>query len=279
MERDYVLKIPEREFSEFNLLFCGYAECDPLHHFGPAVRSNYIIHIVISGKGSYTIGDRMYQLKAGQGFLIEPNVLTHYQADEHDPWHYVWIGFNGHTAKNHLDQIGLGGNKVTFETSQAHILKNIVFNMLKYGKHTISKEYYVQSQLYLYFANLAETTAILTHAEQAKDNHYVEKAIRFIQTHYEHPIKVTDIAQYVSLNRSYLSSMFQKNTGKTIQQCLTKFRMIRAEELLTLTDLSIVQIAESCGYRDPLIFSKAFRKVNGCSPSQYRNQAPKRITE
>ncbi|UTR13757.1 AraC family transcriptional regulator [Salipaludibacillus sp. LMS25] len=279
MERDYVLKTPERDFSEFNLLFCGYAECDPLHHFGPAVRANYIIHIVLAGQGYYRVGDKMYQLKAGQGFLIEPNVLTHYQADGEDPWHYVWIGFNGHAAKNHLHQIGLGGKKVTFETSQADALKTLVFNMLKCDNPTIAKEYYLQSQLYLYFAKLAETTALLDHAQQTKDNHYVEKAVQFIQTHYEHPIKVTDIAQYVSLNRSYLSSMFQKNTGKTIQQCLTEFRMIRAEELLTLTHLSITQIAESCGYRDPLIFSKAFKKINGCTPSQYRNQAPKRITD
>ena len=46
MEDAYVLQLLEPKFKEFHLLFCGYAECEPLHSYGPATRPNYIIHYV-----------------------------------------------------------------------------------------------------------------------------------------------------------------------------------------------------------------------------------------
>ncbi|WRU97632.1 helix-turn-helix domain-containing protein [Priestia filamentosa] len=106
----------------------------------------------------------------------------------------------------------------------------------------------------------------------SKENDYITKSIEFIQTHYNEKIKVTDIAHYVSLNRSYLTTLFRKRTGVSIQQYLAQFRLTRAVELLALTDLSIEQIAESCGYSDPLVFSKAFKREKGISPTKYRER-------
>lgn len=51
MEDAYVLQLLEPKFKEFHLLFCGYAECEPLHSYGPATRPNYIIHYVMGRKG------------------------------------------------------------------------------------------------------------------------------------------------------------------------------------------------------------------------------------
>ena len=86
MEDAYVLQLKNRKFSEFYLCSCGYAKCAPLHSFGPAVRPNYIIHLILGGKGRYTVGDTVYELEAGQGFLIEPEVQTFYQADDEAQW-------------------------------------------------------------------------------------------------------------------------------------------------------------------------------------------------
>ena len=84
MEDAYVLTLKNRKFSEFYLCYCGYAKCEPLHSFGPAVRPNYLIHLILDGKGVYQIGDTKYELSKGQGFLIEPEVQTFYQAN-HPP--------------------------------------------------------------------------------------------------------------------------------------------------------------------------------------------------
>ena len=81
MEEAHVYLFKNRKFSDFYLCFCGYAKCEPLHSFGPAVRPNYLMHIITEGRGKYSVDGKQYELKAGQGFLIEPEVQTFYQAD------------------------------------------------------------------------------------------------------------------------------------------------------------------------------------------------------
>ena len=95
MESSYVLQLKNHPFPDMYLCFCGYEDCQPLHSFGPAVRPNYILHYILKGKGTFRAGGVVYELTAGQGFLIEPGVQTFYQADASEPWSYVWIGFDG----------------------------------------------------------------------------------------------------------------------------------------------------------------------------------------
>lgn len=275
MENAHVLKVPEKNLHSFYLLFCGYAECDPMHHFGPAVRPNHIIHFILSGKGYYSVGEKKYKLHKGQGFLIEPNVLTRYQADKDDPWTYIWIGFGGEKSSEILKNLRLGSDELIFHSNKGNELKEIVLDMLKLNTISVHNEYRLQGLLYLFMSLLAENAAPFIEEGISKENSYIRKSVEFIQTHYHQPIKVTDVADYVSLNRSYLSTLFQKSTGISIQQYLTQFRITRAMELLSLTDLSIEQIAESCGYSDPLVFSKAFKKWKHQTPSAYRKENQK----
>ena len=99
--------------------------------------------------------------------------------------------------------------------------------------------------------------------------------VQFIQGNYCNPIKVTDVADYVCINRSYLYTLFRNSTGMSPQQFLTTFRITKATELLQLTDLPIESIALSCGYTDPLVFAKAFKQMKNMSPSIYRKEMQK----
>ena len=81
--------------------------------------------------------------------------------------------------------------------------------------------------------------------------------------------------QVPGIGRSYLYTLFQNSMGMSPQQFLTTFRITKATELLQLTDLPIESIALSCGYRDPLVFAKAFRQMKKMSPSGYRKEMQK----
>ena len=52
---------------------------------------------------------------------------------------------------------------------------------------------------------------------------------------------------------------------------MTEFRISRGKEQLALTDLSVEEIAVSCGYRNSLAFGKVFKQKMGITPTQYRN--------
>ncbi|WP_321017809.1 helix-turn-helix domain-containing protein, partial [Eisenbergiella porci] len=109
-------------------------------------------------------------------------------------------------------------------------------------------------------------------AEEDKANQYVIRAVEFIQRNYCNPVKVTDVADYVCINRSYLYTLFENSMGMSPQQFLTTYRITKAAELLAVTALPVESIALSCGYNDPLVFTKAFKQMKGMSPSSYRRE-------
>lgn len=274
MEDAYVLQLSDKKFNDFYLCFCGYSKCQPLHNFGPAVRTNYIIHYVLDGKGKYYVNNKPYEIKKGQGFVIEPNVQTFYQADPEQPWSYIWIGFYGTHAHKYLYDIGINSNNLIFHCDKTTELKSIIIEMLKHNTSSLKNEYLLQGLLYQFFSYLMLDVTMVrnknNNLKESKNNQYVRKAIEFIQNNYANGIKVIDIANYISINRSYLYTLFQENLGISPQEYLTNFRITRATELLTLTDISIESVAISCGYKDPLVFSKKFKEKFKTTPLKYR---------
>ena len=142
--------------------------------------------------------------------------------------------------------------------------------MLEHYAADYCNELYNQGLLYQFFSYLAKSPGVYHPGEQHTESQYVAKAIEFIKVNYQSPITVQQIADYVSLNRCYLSTLFQKNVHFSPQQFLKKYRITRAAELLADSDHLIRNIAYSCGYTNELAFTKAFRQVTGLSPSEYR---------
>jgi AraC-like DNA-binding protein len=101
---------------------------------------------------------------------------------------------------------------------------------------------------------------------------YVHEALNYIEHNFQNDISVEDIAGVCGLNRSYFGKVFKDCVGKTPQEFLLNYRMVKATELLKLTSLSIGEISSAVGYANQLHFSRAFKNVYGVSPRQWRNQ-------
>lgn len=279
MEDAYVLQLSDHKFHDLYLCFCGYAKCEPLHSFGPAVRPNYILHYIMEGKGRYYADGTQYDLQAGQGFLIEPQSQTFYQADQEEPWSYLWVGFDGRHAGDYLKDLGLNSRQLTFQCSHGEELKQLVVSMLKNNTSSTTNQFLLESLLYSFFSVLARELDVLSSTEEADDNRYIRTAIRYIHNNYSNPVKVSDIADYVCIDRSYLYKLFRQNLNLSPQDYLSNYRLTRAAELLPITDLPVGGVALSCGYRDPLVFCKAFKTKYGTTPTQYRKKNRKDARE
>lgn len=274
MENLNVLKLEHQIFSDFYLCYCGYGSCQPLQHFGPAVRPNYLIHFILDGKGVFQSADKQISLHAGEGFIIRPNEQTFFQADESDPWTYLWIGFDGTRCTEYLNAIGLGEGQLTFRSPDGETLREIVQEMLKYNTAGIENDFQLQGLLCRFFSCLARSLSMPLSAvpKNDRENFYVRRAVEFVHYNYANHITVSDMAKYVSLNRSYLFTLFQRVLKVSPQEFLTTFRLTRAKEQLQLSNSTVAAIAQSVGYRDPLVFSKAFKQMTGMTPVQYRKQ-------
>ena len=250
----------------------GQEVCKPGHSYGPAVRDHFLIHYIAKGRGTFHTGGREYFLESGQGFLITPDILTYYAADDRDPWHYYWIGFKGGGAARLLAHVGLDTDHPVFNCRDHKRLLACFSSMFSADVKKRGGDLHLLGDMYHFFAILAaqnQTSIRSTDLENPADR-YVRQSAEYIKNNYSQRITVDEIAAHVGLNRSYLSTLFKRETGISLQQYIIDFRIRRAAALLLSTDLSVGDIARSVGYEDPLLFSKIFKNQKGLSPRNYK---------
>ena len=83
-------------------------------------------------------------------------------------------------------------------------------------------------------------------------------------------IKVGDFCKEMQYSKTYLSKIFLKNYGYTLNEYINKVKISEAKKLICEQKYNFAQIAELLCFRDPFYFSKVFRRVTGMSPSEYK---------
>lgn len=258
------------EFPKLELKQCGTQKCLPENSYGPAIRDIYLLHYIISGKGSFDDGKNNYELNAGDLFLICPGASTYYRADKEDPWKYTWIGFSGNSAYPLLHKIGLSA-----KTPILHVPECASFFTDIETECSISKENNPYSNSLFILGKLAEIFSHLSNCATPQTYDFSDLIIDFFTNNISSTISISQLAENYGFSRAYFSMLFKKETGYSPKQYLLNLRMEKARCLLLDTYLDITCIAHSVGYEDPLLFSKQFKKKYGHSPRHLRNNARK----
>lgn len=238
-----------KNFNDINPLSMGHEKCAPRHSYGPATREYYLIHYVVSGCGTFFAENGTYTVKAGEIFVIKPHEVTTYIADEKTPWHYIWVGFGGKTAKL-LDSIG---------TPVLAYRENTFFELIELAKKNNMREEAVVSKLFELISNIFD--------DENQSTRYEQLAYDYMRSNYMSHIKIEEIAVQLGVNRQYLSRLFKAQYGVTMQEFLIKTRLEHAAKLLK-RGYSVAESAYMVGYEDVFNFSKMFKKQLGISPSQ-----------
>lgn len=105
-----------------------------------------------------------------------------------------------------------------------------------------------------------------------KDAH-LNKAIQAVHAQPEFDWTLEGLAQVAGLSRAAFAQRFKRIAGDTPAHYLSRVRIQRAMDLLRATDDSMDRIAERVGYGDPFVFSKAFKRIQGVSPREFRVEA------
>lgn len=99
----------------------------------------------------------------------------------------------------------------------------------------------------------------------------IEDIKKIIYEKYYDEITISSIAKDVYLTPSYICLLFKQETGETINDFLTSFRIEKAKELMKGNMAKLYEISRKVGYSDPKYFSKIFKKYTGVNPSEYKN--------
>ena len=99
----------------------------------------------------------------------------------------------------------------------------------------------------------------------------IKNAVHYILWNYsDADLSIKVIADHVNLSQNYLSTLFRKQTGTTINDFILNIRTEKACRLLSGTDLKLYEIAEKIGLSDANYLSTVFKKRYGVTPTLYR---------
>ena len=260
-------EIPQKTKHLLVPIASGEEQCAPLHSWGAGVRSHYLIHYVISGKGVFYCGTNKFHLKEGQIFVVFPDTIVKYVADESDPWHYIWVNFYGEESKNILQSIDISLKSPVKKVGNGTDLVEVLRRMPPVRTADISENLKFSGQLYEFMSLLVKDGS----RAETKESDYFETATRYIRANYHEQITVESIAGYVGISRKYLYAIFKSALGISPKDYIINYRIEKAKEFLRNESLSVGSIAYSVGYDDSLNFSKMFKSKTGMSPREYRN--------
>lgn len=128
---------------ELCLIYCGREACNPGHRYGPNRRSTYVLHFVKEGRGSLEIDGEVYELGPGDAFLIQPEVEAWYEADDEEPWTYLWVGFSGFKAEECVASAGFSAGS---PVHKIECVDQLVFSKIFKQYYGVSPKAYRESE-------------------------------------------------------------------------------------------------------------------------------------
>ncbi len=247
------------------------------------------IFYVISGRGKYYIEDKVYIFEPGDLFVIGNHELHRSQLINNETFEVLVLMFEPQLTN--ILQLEDGHNPLSlfYERSEdfSHQLKfhedlnaklKMCFDLMieEYGRKDGFSLRVVGSLLQWLLVELNRAYANnrrYTSVESWNGIRFKEvtnKAMEYINGHYQDDIHLKSIADQLSVNSSYLSREFKKNTGFNVMEFISFKRIWRAKELLMNTDTQVTEIAYQVGFNNVTHFHWTFKKMIGVSPNKYR---------
>lgn len=241
-----------------------------------------VLIYVIDGCIYVTEGDTDYEVNAGE-LLILKNDVHHFgkkKINKGTKWIFVHfrISADCNASPFYPDASPLGAYDTTAESilTLPKFLNSVSARFEKELKTFIEyaqsddayKKWFINQRLFLLLSSLAVSTQGFSNNLTLSD-----RICRYLSDNIGVPFSSENIEKRFYLSYKYISHLFKKEKGVTMQQYHNSVRMDEACRLLCSTLMSIGEIADKLGFSDVLYFSRCFRNYTGKSPSAYRKDS------
>ncbi len=241
-----------------------------------------VLIYVIDGCIYVTEGDTDYEVNAGE-LLILKNGVHHFgkkKINKGTKWIFVHfrISADCNASPFYPDASPLGAYDTTAESilTLPKFLNSVSARFEKELKTFIEytqsddayKKWFINQRLFLLLSSLAVSTQGFSNNLTLSD-----RICRYLSDNIGVPFSSENIEKRFYLSYKYMSHLFKKEKGVTMQQYHNSVRMDEACRLLCSTLMSISEIADKLGFSDVLYFSRCFRNYTGKSPSAYRKDS------
>jgi AraC family transcriptional regulator of arabinose operon len=229
-----------------------------------------IVIVCVDGYGRCEAGGRTTVVRPGQALVLPPGRPHIYLADPERPWTIWWLHAAGTQVPELLAVIARDGREALVELHDIYRAVATIDDAIACFERDETLPSLI-SAAGAGWALLAQLAADVV-AGAPRRTEPVRQAQDYLRRNFPKPLSVAELARTAGLSPSHFSAMFRAATGGGVVEYTKRLRMARARELLITSSRDIGDIAAAVGYTDAFYFSRQFRTVHGCSPSNYRRE-------
>jgi AraC-like DNA-binding protein len=291
-------RITHKELQEINpyVRVCRYTNTHPGWSLINRIIYDHQLVLVVKGKGETVIEENVYKASVGDLYLIKPGTVHSFIAAEENPFEMMVIHFDFFYERDrnfwphkkfHLNEgkdipekhlirdVPMFGSTIfpdclpvdNYSAIEVLMKKMIdIYDSEGLGKELLLKAYLLEI-LYAVYVALAQKN---TYNNNLRGFEKIKKAFDYINENYANKLNVHDLAVLCSLSTNYFATIFKQQTGYAPNEYIIRVRIEKAKMLLTKSEDTISEISEKIGFGDMHYFSYYFKKIEGMSPSQYR---------
>lgn len=269
-----------KPFSYYNCVIPDHFNCVPMHW-----HSEFEINYIREGSAEFICGEEKFTSAKGDIIITLPNVL-----------HSIYPCPNARQAYDTLvfsHEIFGGSDSDRFISE---CIRPLINGSMRLQIHITPKHHYypelemtaenifscakgdsprldmlMRSEIIKLFW-LLETEAE-TDPEFCESGSIIRPALEYIAEHFNEKITVRQLAASVHMSESYFMNRFRKHVGLSAIEYISHFRIDKACKALIGTKKSVLEIAFECGFSNISNFNMQFRKITGCSPTEYRSRS------
>lgn len=230
-------------------------------------RKDYLILLITDGECEVLFDGKDHLLHKGDVAVYKPYEKQRYFLKE--DCSALWLHFNGYAIKEIFENYGLQSGIYYFHGKDTMIQDSMVSCMDKFN-HPWKKRY-ANSELLNILEKISISSQPLISNTAAAES--IEKILSYINSNYAKDLTLEDLAKKSGYSKSRFSHIFSEVIGTTPIKYQNDIRLKNALELITSTNMPISDISFACGFKDPLYFSRIFKKKYEISPNQKRAEA------
>jgi len=266
------------EFGNLSLIQLGRCYCNADFQMMGEHEDFFELTVVNSGKGTLITGETEVKVGRGDVHLGGPWEMHGIISDHSDPLKYDFFAFRLKNQEHRERLMQIIGERPTAADRlfQSENVVSLVANAIweLHNEEYCSKELlchmFEQIVIYVIRAFQPKQKKHARGVDTVDSEILCYQIMHYIDTHIYTIKKLSEIAEALSYNYSYLSNLFKVTTGRSIMDYFYEQRLEAAKNMILDQKMSITKVADKLNYPSLYSFSRMFKNRYGCSPDAYR---------
>lgn len=233
--------------------------------------------LILDGECDIFIGNRCYHAVSDDLVIINPQQFHHIISQDVATLISVLIDVNGFSIDG-------GGDNIYFNLNSMEVKNNPRYNTIRYLLYSIiayntmenvNSIYTNRAIAYSFFAQLVNDFKVVAPKEATLNKESLDtinKINGYLNDHYKEKITLTYLSEKFNYSVSYLSRLYKNTYGLNFIDIYDNLRINHSLNDLLQGNKTIQEISDEHGFEDVRSYVRAFKKINGTTPNEYRQK-------